>query len=207
MSARSFLKALLIAGGLVLLPEASSWAYTLEQVQAQLQSTPNLTALFTQERQLKSFAQPLRSQGRLLLSQEQGLLWLQEQPFVLRLQLTSDAMIQTGPDGQVQRIAAKDNPQFFELSSVLSALLRADFAAAGKLFDFTFEDKGDSWQLSLTPKASPLDKIFRSIELTGREFVEQVYLQDTQGDSTAITFSAQQALPELTEADRALFAQ
>lgn len=151
---------------------------------------------------------PLKSSGSLLISREKGLWWSQQKPFVLTLLLDDKRMVQTMDGQPSQVITADSNPQMFQFNHLLTALFHADTSVLEQNFTLTFTDSGqDRWVLVLTPKTTPLDKLFKSITLHGQYFLETIDIEDMQGDGTHIRFFNQLTEPKtLSHAEQQLFA-
>ena len=87
----------------------------------------------------------------------------------------------------------------------LGAALRA---ALERAFLLTFTPGKQGWQLTLVPRQAPLDRIFRQLALSGRQGVEQLRIQDRQGDETLLDFTDCRYQPEeLTDVERHRFAR
>jgi len=177
-------------------------ALTLDDLQQRFAQQPVVRAHFDQQRTISGITHPLRSSGELLISRDKGLWWQQQQPFTLTLILNDSRMVQITGNQPPEVITAEGNPQMFRFNHLLRALFQADRAVLEQNFTVTFTDKGqDNWQLVLIPKASPLDKLFTAITLTGQTYLEHIQLDDKQGDRTAITFSQQHTDPKLLSHD------
>ncbi|HAU5566276.1 TPA: outer membrane lipoprotein carrier protein LolA [Serratia fonticola] len=187
---------------------ASAQAITLDQLQQRFASQPVIRANFEQVRTISGMSQPLVSRGQLLIAQQQGLWWHQATPFVMTLILDDKRMVQSMSGQPPQVITADSNPQMFQFNHLLRALFQADEKVLRENFELDFRDQGnDKWQLSLTPKAAPLNKIFNRIDLQGAAFLNSITLDDKQGDKTAITLSDTRTEPkQLTDEERARFA-
>lgn len=167
-----------------------TWGVTLADVQKQLSTQTTVKADFSQERNIKGMSKPLKSSGNMIISKDYGLWWHQTKPFDLTLLMNNTVMKQKTGNQKPQVITAKDNAQLFQFNSLLSALFKADQAVLAKNFSFSFSDKGNNrWEINLTPKASPLNKIFKKINLTGKVYLENVVIDDMQGDKTFVRFS------------------
>ena len=183
-------------------------AVTLEELQQRFSQVPVLRADFAQQRTISGMAQPLNSSGNLLIAQQQGLWWQQEKPFSLTLLLTEKRMVQIMAGQEPQVVTADNNPQMFQFNSLLSALFHADRKVLEENFALDFKDLGKgAWKLVLTPKVSPLNRLFRSITLNGETFLNNIDIDDMQGDATHIRFFNQKTTPDtLTDAEKRHFA-
>lgn len=183
-------------------------ALTLDDLQQRFTEQPLIRAHFEQSRTIKSLPQPLLSRGNMLIARDQGLLWDQTAPFVMQLLLDDKRMVQMINGQPPQTIRAEDNPQMFQFNHLLRALFQADRKVLEENFriEFTSQKEG-RWALRLTPITTPLDKIFSSIDLAGKTYLETIQLNDKQGDRTDITLSQHQLTPtQLTDDERQRFA-
>ncbi|WP_034946479.1 LolA family protein [Erwinia oleae] len=191
----------------LLLFSAAAPAVTLEALQQRFAGQPVVRANFSQIREINGMTQPLKSSGELLIARDNGLWWHQAKPFPMTLVLDDTRMVQV-MNGQTPQIVTKEsNPQMFQFNHLLRALFQADREVLEQNFRLDFQDEGqEKWRLALTPKTSPLDKLFTSLTLTGATWLETIQLRDRQGDNTLILLSNQRATPEtLTDEERQRF--
>lgn len=183
-------------------------ALTLDALQQRFTEQPVVRAHFDQIRTIKDLPQPLRSEGQMLIARDQGLLWDQTAPFPMQLLLDDTRMVQTINGQPPQTLTADNNPQMFQFNHLLRALFRADRKVLEQNFRVEFTDAGEGrWTLRLTPVTTPLNKIFATIDLAGKTYLEQITLNDKQGDRTEITLSRHQLTPtQLTDDERQRFA-
>lgn len=182
-------------------------AVTLPELQQRFSQQPVLRADFSQQRKISGMSLPLNSSGNLLIAQKKGLWWQQEKPFPLTLLLTENRMVQTLSGQPPQVVTADSNPQMFQFNALLTALFQADQQVLAHNFALDFSDKGQgAWQLILTPKTAPLNRLFRTITLNGQEYLNLIDIKDMQGDETHIRFFNQRTRPAaLTDAELAHF--
>lgn len=192
----------------VLLLAPLAHAITLDELQQRFTEQPVVRAHFDQTRTIKAMPQPLRSQGEMLIARDTGLLWDQTSPFPMQLMLDDSRMVQMINGQPPQTITAENNPQMFQFNHLLRALFQADRRVLEQNFRIDFKDQGNgSWTLKLTPIATPLDKIFTSIDLSGKTYLNTIQLNDKQGDRTDISLSNQRITPTtLTDDERNRFA-
>lgn len=183
-------------------------ALTFDSLQQRFTEQPVVRAHFEQIRTIKTLPQPLRSQGNMLIARDQGLAWDQTQPFPMQLLLDDKRMVQAINGQPPQTITAANNPQMFQFNHLLRALFQADRKVLEQNFRVDFTDKGEGrWTLRLIPVVTPLDKIFTSIELAGKTYLEHIQINDRQGDRTDIALSQHQLTPaQLTHDERQRFA-
>ncbi|CAI1782660.1 LolA family protein [Serratia plymuthica] len=186
----------------------SAQAVTLTELQQRFSQQPVLRAEFEQQRSISGMAKPLKSSGELLISQQKGLWWSQQKPFPLTLLLDDKRMVQTLASQPPQVVTADNNPQMFQFNHLLTALFHADSQALEQNFALQFSDLGrNKWRLILTPKTTPLDRLFKRITLNGEQFLETIDIDDMQSDATHIRFFNQRTAPqELTVDEQQRFA-
>ncbi|WP_374053569.1 outer membrane lipoprotein carrier protein LolA [Xenorhabdus taiwanensis] len=174
-----------------------AYAITLEELQQRFAHQPVVRANFTQVRQIQGMPHPLSSSGEMLISQHKGLWWHQQKPFPLTLLLDDNHMVQVMSGQAPQVITADSNPQMFQFNHLMRALFQADRAVLEENFKIEFNDLGqENWRLILTPKTSPLDKLFTAITLNGQTNLDAILLTDRQGDRTELSFTHHQLTPE-----------
>lgn len=179
-----------------LLFSASLPALTLDDLQQRLAQHRVIRSDFTQLRQIAGMSRPLRSSGRLLISQADGLWWQQDTPFPMTLILTEQQMVQQMPNQPPQVITAVNQPQMFQFNHLLRALFQADRQVLMQNFSLALEEPGTpAWRLVLTPNTSPLDKLFTHLILEGDQLIDHIALYDRQGDVTTLAFTHQRLLP------------
>ncbi|MDT3251968.1 outer membrane lipoprotein carrier protein LolA [Serratia sp. root2] len=180
----------------------SAQAVTLAELQQRFSQQPILRAEFEQQRSISGMEKPLKSSGELLISQQKGLWWAQQKPFPLTLLLDDKRMVQTLAGQPPQVVTADNNPQMFQFNHLLTALFHADSQALEQNFALQFSDLGhNKWRLVLTPKTTPLDRLFKRITLNGEQFLETIDIDDMQGDATHIRFFNQRTTPQALTVD------
>ena len=177
-------------------------AVTLDELQQRFASQPVVRADFSQQREINGMAQPLKSSGQLLIAQDKGLWWQQAKPFPLTLVLDDKRMVQVMNGQPPQIITADSNPQMFQFNHLLRALFQADRAVLEQNFTIDFSPLADDgWRIVLTPKSTPLDKLFNHITLQGKTYLDAIELNDKQGDMTDIRFTHQRLTPKTLSED------
>ncbi|CDH32398.1 putative exported protein [Xenorhabdus bovienii str. Intermedium] len=193
---------LLLAANLFNLAHNVAQATTLDELQQRFANQPVVRAKFTQERQIDGMPQPLHSSGEMLVSPHKGLWWHQQKPFPLTMLLDDSRMVQVMPGQAPQVITAESNPQMFQFNHLMRALFQADRAVLEENFKTDFKDLGqEKWQLTLTPKTSPLDKLFTAITLQGQANLDSILLTDRQGDRTELFFTQHRLTPKTLSHD------
>ncbi|GLT18072.1 outer-membrane lipoprotein carrier protein [Vibrio zhanjiangensis] len=186
-----------------------SWArlHNLESLQSQLSKNEVIRGNFKQSRHLEMFNQPLISTGTFSLSKSHGLIWQQQTPFAVNLILTQDKLQQTFANQAPKTITAQENPMAFYFSHIFLSVFHSNTAVLEEGFRMNFSvQDNDEWQLVLTPKQAPLNSVFKAITLTGKNYIDQLVLEEVRGDKTNIAFTHQTSIPkELTDTEKAQF--
>jgi len=173
----------------------SAQAISLIDLQKQLTSQTLLQGEFTQTKNVKMFKKPLISKGIFLLTQSQGLMWHQQTPFPVSLILTKNKLRQQFSDKPADIIEAKDNPMVFYFSHLFLSLFQGDIKALQAQFNIQLISNKQGWQLDLTPKSAPLNKVFSTITIQGNQYIDSLTLSELSGDSSVIEFEKVSAIP------------
>lgn len=190
----------------LLLCSCSLAALTLEQLQQQLTTQKILRGDFSQSKTLQMFNQPLLSDGFFLLSQQQGLIWQQNNPFPVALVLGKDKLRQQFDGQDAEVIDAQDNPMAFYFSHLFLSLFKGDLSALESQFSMSLtEIKKGHWQLHLLPKQSPLNKVFKYINIEGAHQIQKLTLIELNDDSSVINFTNVKPQTELNQQDKDAF--
>ena len=184
----------------------SAQAITLDNLQKQLTAQTLLRGDFTQTKNVKMFKKPLLSNGSFLLTQSQGLVWQQKKPFPVSLILTKDKLRQQFSDKPADIIQAKDNPMVFYFSHLFLSLFQGDIKALQAQFDIVLSNNKENWKLELTPKSTPLNKVFSTITIEGHQYIKSLVLAELNGDSSVILFNNTSEQPNtLTKQEKDAF--
>lgn len=145
---------------------------------------------FVQERHLKGFNAPLRSDGHFVLVPGRGLIWRVEKPFAITTVITSAGLVQQVGGSETMRLAAARLPFLSHLYNMLGGALGGDWHALET--DFLVERSGDPahWQVRLTPRKADdtLAMPFAAIVAEGGRFVETVEMTKPDGDADVLRF-------------------
>lgn len=162
---------------------------------AQAQTRHNLTdgevlrGRFTQERHLKGFAAPLKSEGSFVLAPGQGLIWRTEKPFAISTVITAGGLAQEVNGNQTMKMPAAKLPFLSRLYAMLGGALAGDWKNLDEDFNLTQSGNDADWRLDMVPKhPDNVAMPFRSIAIAGRQFVESVTLTKPDDDFDKLTF-------------------
>lgn len=179
-------------------------AITLEDIQQQFSKNKIMRADFIQYRYINGLPNPLHSTGKMIISQDLGLWWQQQTPFVITLKINSKRMEQSIEDQKPQIITAESQPQLFQFNNLLTSLFIADKEMLETNFDIELSEQNKHWILTLTPKVTPLNKIFKQIILIGATHLEKITINDMQHDKTTLEFLNHQTT-KLAQHEQSLF--
>lgn len=161
---------------------------SLADITAQLRRQPEPAGTFTQTRYLRGMNRPLIASGRFAL--QQGILyWNLEKPFASSLRITADGVSQWQDGGwQHTDAAAADDAQ----TRLFLTFFSADEATLNEYFSITAGGETAAWTLQLLPKAALMRQVFTRIDIRGGAYVEQVTLEEAQGDKSELRFHIEQ---------------
>ncbi|MBA1197212.1 outer membrane lipoprotein carrier protein LolA [Pseudomonas plecoglossicida] len=177
-------------------------AFSLDDLQRQLSAPAVVKGPFIQEKHLRALPQPLLSKGQFVLAREHGLLWLLQTPLRQDYRIDAKGIARRDPSGW-QRLpsasaGAEQNRLFF-------AVLQGDSAGLKRDFELSLSGDATHWQLQLTPRSLLLKQIFTRIDISGGQFVEQIQLSETQGDSTLLRMTDSHGAAALSDTERSDF--
>lgn len=160
---------------------------------------------FVQERHLKGFAAPLRSEGQFVLAPSRGLIWTMQKPFAVTTVISEAGLVQEINGNQTLRMPAAKLPFLSRLYQMLGGALAGKWQALETDFTVAREGSEDDWRLLLAPKtADDMAMPFRSIAIKGTRFVDEVTLTKPDGDFDKLTFVDQALSAAPLSADEAL---
>lgn len=152
-----------------------------------------LRGRFVQERHLKGFNQPLKSEGAFVLVAGRGLIWRVDRPFEVVTVMTAAGLVQEVNGNETTRLSAARVPGLARLYDMLGGALSGDWQALESQFSVQRRNDPGQWQVTLTPRAStnPAALPIKSIAIRGRQYVDDVRLEKPDGDVDVIAFAGQ----------------
>lgn len=195
----------------VLLLAAGAWppsaraADDLAVIQQRVAQVEVLRGQFEQEKRITGFKNPLRSQGRFVVARQKGVIWTTEKPFPSEMVITRDRILSRQRDGsQRVEVDGREQPALRSVNAMMFALVSGDVAALSSRFETRVQALPDNgWRLDLKPRSAALTKAFARIELSGDRYVREVRIEEANGDSTLLRFSALKDTPATLAADEA----
>lgn len=158
-----------------------------------LKSGEALRGRFVQERVLRGFDAPLKTEGSYLLSPSSGLLWRAEKPFAVITAINADGLVQSANGQETLRLPASGLPFLSKIFAVFEGALLGDWQKLSEQFTVVQSGAERGWSLALTPlKGGEADGMpISRITVTGARFVQRVEILRTNGDADRIVFSDQ----------------
>lgn len=150
----------------------------------------SLRGRFTQSRNLKGIAAPLKSSGSFVLLPGKGLIWRVENPIQTTTVITPAGIRQIINGNEVQRIEAAKVPFIAHFYDMMNGALMGDWTAMRH--DFAVSIMGDrrAWRTVLMPLRpnDPIAGMIASIVISGGQMVDSVDINRANGDSEQIRF-------------------
>ena len=191
--------------GLVALSPLWAWAADIGLVQQRVARVDVLRGEFVQEKRITGFRNPLRSQGRFVVSRDEGVIWTTLKPFPSEMVVTRDRILSRGSDGRQRvEVDARQQPALRSVNAMMFALVSGDVAALSSRFETQVEAlPGNGWKLALKPRSAALAQAFSRIVLSGDRYVRAVEIEEANGDRTKLDFSAITDAPGKLDAEEA----
>jgi len=186
---------LLWLGGL-----AHACAFSLDDLQQQLQAHALVSGTFVQEKHLRGLDQPLRSTGAFTLAPGLGLLWTLHTPITQELRITPKGVARR-VQGTWQTTAQQSGRE----NRLFLAVLAGDTRALQTQFELALRGDAQAWQLRLTPSSALLRQIFTQISIDGGAQVTRIELEEPQGDHTILHLTTLAVAHDLSPAQAHAF--
>jgi len=154
---------------------------------------------FVQVRYMKGFKNPLKSEGRFLVSKANGVVWQGIKPFPSKILIRNSGVIVNLDQAKTtaKKKTAKPNAA---MSKIMLAMLSGDQAEISKHFTVQRSESKGIWTLQLQPKGG-MARVFSRIEMTGERYIHQVIMEEKSGDKTEMNFTAVSEVPDSLSAD------
>jgi len=180
---------------------------TFADVAARLAAPAVLRGNFIQSRKIALLEQPLQSSGSFVLS-DKGLYWRQEKPLASVMIADGDRLLQQVDDGPLQTIDVAKNPMVLTFSTSFLSIFNGSEAELRDNFAVEFTPGDGEWSVQLTPTVYPMSEAIETINLRGREYIEELTVTSRASEKTTIRFSDLQTEPDqLTDNEIELYAQ
>ena len=180
-------------------------AQAIDRIRAALEPQPRLRAQFEQTKTMSEVEGPQVAHGRMLLWGEAGVLWEIDDPVKMAIVLKEDTTTQIDAQGRSRTRRARDDAAAARIGRVLRALLHGDTAALEQWFDIAARmEPNQAWRITLTPRKGPMAAFLRAMQVSGRRQVDDVLIEEANGDATRIRFTNYRGAAPLSEREREL---
>lgn len=150
-----------------------------------LLAKPFVKAEFKKVRKLKILSRPFVTSGKIFFQEDKGLVWQTLKPIEDTLLIGFSGVSQLKKDSPVP--VKINNPIVKSASVVFITILSLDLEKIKKIFEITQNvDSKDGKSYTLIPKDTTLKKVIKHIELSGKQRVETIYIEELSGDSTTV---------------------
>lgn len=176
-----------------------------EQIFKQLSQTSLVRAQFEQQKKLASLNKTFVSNGTVVFSKTNGVLWQLQRPVQADLIVTPKKLVQKTAKTMSQLDVAQSPygsvaTLFLQLMSGNQAVLDQHFSIAQS----SITPQG--WSIRLMPKSTLFKKLFVQVDIRGQQYVNQIVILEQGNNSTTINFSQQRSQPvTLSANEQALF--
>lgn len=169
---------------------------TASELFSRMATLSGLEASFVENKKVALLKVPLRSEGALFYMRPGHLLRQVTQPKASQVLITPERLELKDSQGtRTMDLRARPDVKLFVEAFI--KVLAGDQAALSKVFDIQFEralvnssqpapppGPTTGWNLTLTPKAAPLNQLVRKLVLSGKGYaVERIEVLETKGDS------------------------
>lgn len=177
----------------------------VSQIFTQLSATPTVRAHFQQQKSLASLNKTFVSNGTVLFSKQNGVLWQIQNPVQASLIVTPKKLVQ-----KTQRTFSQieiDKSPYGSVATLFLQLMSGNEAALVKNFNVVSANYSPTqWNVTLTPKSSLFKKLFVRVDAQGQRFVDRIVITEKANNATRIQFSQHTTQPvQMMASEDALF--
>jgi hypothetical protein len=156
-----------------------------------LLAKPFVKAEFSKSRKLKILSKPFNTSGKILFLPDKGLVWQTVKPIDDILLIGGNGISQMKKEGDTP--VEITNPIVQSASRIFLSIFSLELDKIKEIFEIQkSKNMQDKSGYILIPKEESLRKIIKSIELSGKQRVEQIYIEEVSGDSTRVWLDNEQ---------------
>lgn len=168
---------------------ANSESCTLENINNKLGTQAPLN-YFEQTKTIKVLSRPLHSEGFLLLSNQQSLVWQTTNPIKSTTVIDPSGLKQYNKNDQLISLPAQaNNPVSHLVSSTFLEILTGDLNEMTTNFNSTTDCNSGAWNIVLTPTHKDIKQAINKIHLSGSDRIQTLSFVEANDDQTMIKFS------------------
>ena len=179
-------------------------ADTLTEISSQLIRRPILTANYVAEKKTPRIPVPLISRGALVISDNHGLIWKTQSPFV-SLNVFTDTHV--GTLNAQNRWDSRPQRHLRPYLDQIKCIVSGQFESLGEhfLLDLHLDTSTGRWSVIAVPKNDRIQTMLKEIAFFGTGYVERILITQSNGDTTRIVFDNFAHPDFLTKDDQHLF--
>jgi hypothetical protein len=160
---------------------------TLEALMERMRRSVGVAAEFTERKELALLSKPLESRGRLYFASPDRLARFTTTPVFSALIVAGDAV--RFREGEDEELDLSGDPVARRFVENFVVLWSGDQGRLERLYRVELSAKGERWQLSLSPRGAPLDRVIERIELRGdSQSLLEMEVRERDGDRTITAF-------------------
>lgn len=187
--------AVLVTAPVSAAPPAGKAAADVDALMAQFAKAPGLSARFREEKHIALLDAPVVNEGTIHFMPPGRFARHTEKPLASTLLIDGGKLQFGDADGGKQSLELSTNPvaKLFVDSFVM--IISGDRKGLERVFSLALSPAGkgagaDAWKLVLTPKVSPMDKVIKSITLSGAGLaLRDLEVRESSGDWSRTTFA------------------
>lgn len=161
---------------------------TLPELMRRMADTPGVVAQFVEKKELALLDQPLVTRGTLYFVPPNRLARHTEAPGASTIIIDGDRLLFRDAAGG-EDVDLASNPLARVFVDNFIVLFNGDLSALRKRYATEFSTDAERWNLTLTPRHAPLDRLIASITLRGDAGgMREMTLLEKAGDRTTTTF-------------------
>ena len=164
----------------------------------------SMAGLFKQTKTVAGSPRSFESTGKIIISDNMGIVWCTEKPYASILVVGRDKLVQKIRDGEPTHLDIANNPIYIQIATSLECVFVADFSKISSLFTTYLTKEDTKWTLLLVPRDKVVASFMTSITMTGSSSFESLKMTETTGDAITYEFSELQ-MRELTDEELALY--
>lgn len=169
----------------------------LRKVVTHLKNRQSVTREFKQEKKIKAIKRPLISSGLLLVTPT-GICWSTQRPFESTMKITPVGIVQKVGTNDKTEKKASDKMEIRSFIKIMMALFSADEQSLNREFHLYFKGDLNQWSLGLKPKRKIMGKILSSIIISGSNDIENIVINEANGDMSNIHITGSSSQTELS---------
>ncbi|GHD48064.1 Outer membrane lipoprotein carrier protein LolA [Marinobacter persicus] len=158
----------------------------LENLLGDQTDVQSLEGSFEQGKYIADLDTTLDSSGRFEFDADTGLVWNIQKPVATLLKISGEEIVEEQDGEVVMRMDVDDQPMTQAISEVFFAIFGGDWQALSERFSIHTLQKEAPWRFELKPKGDMLKSHLKRVELQGKDYLNQLVLEETNGDRTEI---------------------